>query len=136
MRVFLDTNVVVSGFTTRGLCADLVREILTSHTFIVSEQILSETEDVLLHRFGVPADAVAEILTLLRRQEIASLPTPLPDIVIRDPDDLAVIAAAIESHADFLVTGDKDILSLAPLEQVRISTPREFWDTISKTRYA
>lgn len=136
MRVFLDTNVVVSGFTTRGLCADLIREVLASHTLITSEHVLAETEDVLLHRFGVPAEVVAEILALLRRQEIAALPASLPDIAVRDPDDLAVVAAAIQAHADFLVTGDKDITSLAPLEHVRVSTPRDFWNAISKTRRA
>lgn len=136
MRVFLDTNVVVSGFTTRGLCADLIREVLASHTLITSEQVLAETEDVLLHRFGVPAEVVAEILALLHRQEIAVHPASLPDIAVRDPDDLAVIAAAIQSHADFLVTGDKDITSLAPLEHMRVSTPRDFWNAISKTRRA
>ncbi len=130
MRVFLDTNVVVSGFTTRGLCADLVREVLAQHTLITSEQVLAETEDVLLNRFGVPCDTVAEIIALLRRQEIAELPDPRPVIAICDPDDLAIVAAAIGSHADFLVTGDNDITSLAPLEQVRIATPREFWNAI------
>ena len=122
---------MVSGFTTRGLCADLVREVLARHTLITSEHVLAETEDVLLNRFGVPREAVTEIVALLRRQEIAELPDPLPAIEIRDPDDLAVVAAAIGSRADFLVTGDKDITSLAPLQQVRITTPREFWNTIS-----
>ena len=126
----------MSGFTTRGLCADLIREVLASHTLITSEHVLAETEDVLLHRFGVPAEVVAEILALLRRQEIAALPASLPDIAVRDPDDLAVVAAAIQAHADFLVTGDKDITSLAPLEHVRVSTPRDFWNAISKTRRA
>ena len=126
----------MSGFTTRGLCADLIREVLARQTLITSEHVLAETEDVLLHRFGVPAEVVAEILALLRRQEIAALPASLPDIAVRDPDDLAVVAAAIQAHADFLVTGDKDITSLAPLEHVRVSTPRDFWNAISKTRRA
>lgn len=123
---------MVSGFTTRGLCADLVREVLAQHTLITSEHILAETKDVLLNRFGVPRDTVTEIIALLRRQEIAGLPDPLPAIKIRDPEDLAVVAPAIGSHVDFLVTGDKDITSLAPLQQVRIATPREFWNSTSK----
>lgn len=123
---------MVSGFTTRGLCADLVREVLAQHTLITSEHILAETKDVLLNRFGVPRDTVTEIIALLRRQEIAGLPDPLPAIKIRDPEDLAVVAPAIGSHVDFLVTGDKDITSLAHLQQVRIATPREFWNSTSK----
>ena len=127
MRVFLDTNVIVSGFTTRGLCADLLREVLAQQTLVTSEQVLAETEDVLLNRFGVPRDTVGEIISLLRRQEIAGLPDPPPSIKIRDPADRAIVAAAIGSNAEFLVTEDKDITALASLSHMRIVTPREFW---------
>ena len=40
MRVFLDTNVLVSAMATRGLCADVLREILTSHRLVVSARTL------------------------------------------------------------------------------------------------
>jgi uncharacterized protein len=134
LRVFLDTNVVVSGFTTSGLCADVVREILAKHTLVISEQVLAETADVLLHRFYVAPDIVAEIISLLRRQEVASVPLPLPDIAIADSDDLAIVAAAIAAKVDFLVSGDKHIAAVAPLTQLRVATPREFWDVTADRR--
>jgi predicted nucleic acid-binding protein len=42
------------------------------------------------------------------------------------------LAAAIESKADYLVSGDKDMTSLFPLKEIKIATPREFWTVISK----
>ena len=132
MRVFLDTNIIVSAFTTRGLCADLFREILAAHTLVTSDYILSETQDVLTRRFKVPEDTVIEMIALLRKQEITIRPATVPQIVIRDLDDLPVLAAAIESKADYLVSGDKDITSLFPLKEIKIATPREFWTVISK----
>ena len=87
-----------------------------------------------MRRFGVPTEIVGEIQALLRRQEIAPIPAHLPDVFIRDPDDVTVVAASIASHEDFLVTGDKDLTSLAPLDDMRISTPRDFWNAISKSR--
>lgn len=134
MRVFLDTNIIVSAFTTRGLCSDLFREILAVHTLVISEQILAETQEVLTRRFKVPEETVIEIIALLEKQERASLPATMPEIVIRDPDDLAVVAAAIESKAEYLVSGDKDIISLVPLNEIKVVTPREFWEVISKIR--
>ena len=56
MRVFLDTNIIVSAFTTRGLCADLFREILAVHTLVISEQILAETQEVLTRRFTLNSE--------------------------------------------------------------------------------
>ena len=132
MRVFLDTNIIGSAFTTRGLCADLFREILAAHTLVTSDYILSETQDVLTRRFKVPEDTVIEMIALLRKQEITIRPATVPQIAIRDLDDLPVLAAAIESKADYLVSGDKDITSLFPLKEIKIATPREFWTVISK----
>ena len=132
MRVFLDTNIIVSAFTTRGLCADLFRDILAAHTLVTSDYILSETQDVLTRRFKVPEDTVIEMIALLRKQEITIRPATVPQIAIRDLDDLPVLAAAIESKADYLVSGDKDITSLFPLKEIKIATPREFWTVISK----
>jgi hypothetical protein len=34
VRVFFDTNVLVSAFLARGLCADLLRLVLTEHTLV------------------------------------------------------------------------------------------------------
>lgn len=131
MRVFLDTNIIVSAFATRGLCADLFREILAAHTLVTSEYILSETQDVLARGFKVPEETVIEIIALLRRQEMVITPATLPQLSIRDRNDLPVVAAAIEAKADYLVSGDKDILSLIPLNDIKIATPREFWTVIS-----
>ena len=131
MRVFLDTNIIVSAFATRGLCADLFREILAAHTLVTSEYILSETQDVLARGFKVPEETVIEIIALLRRQEMVITPATLPQLSIRDRDDLPVVAAAIKAKADYLVSGDKDILSLIPLNDIKIATPREFWTVIS-----
>ena len=132
MRVFLDTNIIVSAFATRGLCADLFREILAAHTLVTSEYILAETQNVLARGFKVPEETVIEIIALLRRQEMVITPATLPQLSIRDLDDLPVVAAAIEAKADYLVSGDKDILSLIPLNDIKIATPREFWTLISK----
>jgi len=42
MRVFLDTNLLVSAVATRGLCADVLREVLLSHQLVISPPLLSE----------------------------------------------------------------------------------------------
>ena len=54
MRVFFDTNVLVSAFLARGLCADLLRLVLTEHTLVTSEVVLAELSDVLSPRAVYP----------------------------------------------------------------------------------
>ena len=58
MRVFLDTNVLVSAFATRGICADVLRVVLAEHTLITSEVVLRELPRVLRTRIGMPSRLV------------------------------------------------------------------------------
>lgn len=128
MKVFLDTNVIVSAFTTRGLCTDLFRFVLAEHELIAADVVLTELERVLLARFGVSTDTVAAILELLRNYPVIPKPETTPDIAIRDPDDAWVLASALAGKADVLVTGDQDLLSLGDDLGLVIASPREFWE--------
>jgi len=58
----------------------------------------------------------------LPNAELVDLPNPLPALAVRcrDADDDIFIHLAITAQADFLVTGDKDLLALAGLAPVRI----------------
>jgi len=46
MKVFLDTNVLISAVATRGLCADVMREVLTSHELVVCEPLIKELKEI------------------------------------------------------------------------------------------
>ena len=65
MRVFVDTNVLVAAYATRGLCADLLRLILAQHELVVSRQVLDELERALRDKIGLPEALIAEILATL-----------------------------------------------------------------------
>lgn len=134
MRVFLDTNVLVSGFATRGLSADVVRLVLAEHTLLTGEIILSETSRVLTRKLGVPREKAAEVEQLLRRHHVERTSDTAPPVEVRDPDDAIVLATAIAANADVLVTGDSDLLDVAgEVEALRIETPRTFWETVQSS---
>ena len=61
MRVLLDSTILVAAFTTRGLCADVVRVVLTDHSLVVGEVNVREVRRVLSQRMKVPADVVARV---------------------------------------------------------------------------
>ncbi len=130
MRVSLDTNVLVSAFATRGLCADVLRTVLAEHQLITSEFVLGELERVLAQRFGVPEKNVHSIIALLRKFHVEPRSEDLPDLLIRDPDDLHVLAAALASNADVLVTGDRDLLYVKCQASITITDPRGFWNML------
>jgi putative PIN family toxin of toxin-antitoxin system len=129
--VFLDTNVLVSAFATRGLCADVLRLVLAEHTLVTGEVVLRELRRILRRRIGLPPAAVEEIDELLREQDVVAKPPAPASVPERDPDDRWVVASAVVGRADVLVTGDRDLLDLATAP-VRIVDPRGFWDLVRK----
>ena len=130
MRIFLDTNVLVAAFATRGLCADVLRTVLAEHQLIVGEVVLDELRDVLAKRIKLPPDVVADIVALLRAQEVIPKPAAASDLAVRDPDDRWILASAVAGRADVLVTGDHDLLAIAERAPLTILNPRGLWDRL------
>ena len=128
MRVFLDTNVLVSAFASRGLCADLLRHILVEHDLITSEVVLTGLKRTLLKRINVPPKVVAEIEHLLRDHQVVTKPRRHLDLGLRDADDEWIVASAVAGEADALVTGDRDILATIVHLPIRVYSPRQFWE--------
>ncbi len=134
MKVFFDTNVLISAFTTRGLSADLFRLVVAEHELLTGEVKLTEFRRVLRERFKVPPAAIALVEDHLRAHTIvARLPSPF-DLPLRDPDDAWVLASALAGGAELLVTADKDLLSVTERAPLPIVDPRGCWDRLRRVR--
>lgn len=130
MRVFLDTNVLVSAFATRGLCADVFRHILAEHELITGEVVIVELRRVLRDRIKIPTHMITAIEQLLRDQTVVPKPPEPHPLPIRDAEDRWVLASAVAGGADVLVTGDSDLLDMASKTPIKIVDPRGFWEMI------
>ena len=128
MRIYPDTNVLVSAMATRGLCADLVQVILAEHELLIGETVLSELGRVLERKLRLSTQTIREWDGFFRREGELVRAGAVPAIRVRDPADRVVLAEAVAGGADALVTGDRDLLSIAARAPVRIQSPREFWD--------
>ena len=132
MRVFLDTNVLVAAFATRGLCADVLREVLAEHELLVGEVVLIELERALTRRLRLPESSVKEILEFLRENEVVAKPKKPASLPVRDPADRWILASALAARADVLVTGDHDLLDIAAQAPLRILDPHGFWELLRR----
>jgi uncharacterized protein len=130
MRIFFDTNVLASALATRGLCADLYRVVVAEHELLTGEVNLSELRRVLRERFHVPAAVVKDTELALRQNTIVPVPERILAVKVRDPDDAWVLASAVAGSADALVTGDKDLLSIAKQAPLTILAPRQLWELL------
>jgi putative PIN family toxin of toxin-antitoxin system len=133
VKVFLDTNVLVSGFATRGLCADLIRLVLAGHELIVGEVVLEELERALKKKIELPTDQIQEILAFLENQTLQPRPRSIASIPVRDVDDQWVLISALAAKADELVTVDKDLFDVGEqVDNLTITDSRGFWNLVKK----
>ncbi len=133
MKVFLDTNVLVSGFASRGLCADVIRLVLAEHELVIGEVVLDELERALSRKIKLPPPVISEILAFLESQTLQPRPKTAPKVRLRDEDDLWVLASALAAKADVLVTGDQDLLEArGEVSGLVITDPRGFWNLATK----
>ncbi len=108
LRVVLDTNVLLSDYILEELRRVLPR---------------------LAHRHGLSGTEIGDLVDILSIQAEVIEPLPCTERELRDNDDQPVLgtllAGLMSSGADYLITGDKDLLALR--ERYSIVTPGEFW---------
>lgn len=129
MRVVFDTNVLVSAFLARGLCADLLRLVLSEHTLVSSEVVLAELRDVLSGKARLPQQQIDAIEALLRDQPIAPRPLGILQLGLVDGDDEWVLASAVLTEADLFVTGDQGGLACTT-SPLPLLSPRACWEQL------
>ncbi len=122
MNILVDTNVLISAALRDRLPEKVVLRVATESGFrwIVTSEILAEYTQVLGRpKFGFAQETLLRWARLIEMRAI-TIPSPLIDDVSlpRDPKDTLFLVAAIASNADYLITGDLDLLE----SEISIST--------------
>ena len=90
-----------------------------------------ETRRVLSEKFRMDQALVDSILDLITEAGEPISEEPLVQIPIDDQDDIFILSAAIHGGAECFVTGDREILNLDSIQDMRILSPRQFWELIT-----
>ncbi len=128
MKALFDTNMLLAAFLTEGVCAKLLtRARKQQFNLITCPFVLHEFERILTKKFSATKLEKENALALITEaaQDIVQ-PSETPFGACRDKDDDNVLACALEAEADYLITGDKDLLHLKVFRGIRIITPRDF----------
>jgi putative PIN family toxin of toxin-antitoxin system len=127
VRIFLDTNVLASSIATRGLCSELLENIIREHVLLTCQVVLDELERVPADKFRLPQPVIAGFLGLIKTEaRIVASKEPL-SISITDAADMPIIASAIAGEAEAFVTGDRELLDLKQVQALSVVSPRQMW---------
>lgn len=127
-RVFLDTNILLSGIVFRGNEHQVLLLGLTQDVqLVISQDVLEEAAEVLERKFPRQAHLAAQFIQLAN---IRIVPKNTYEKLIgkqkvRDPDDRHVLAAATASKCRYIVTGDRDLLVLGTVQGTKILASRQ-----------
>ena len=125
-----DNNVLVSAALLAGIPRKAFDKLLDNGTVSVSVPVLLELAEVLnrekFDKYVTHDERMRFMVSFLKVAEMIEIDETIT--VCRDPKDDKLLELAVCGNADFLVTGDKDLLVLNPFQGVGIITPREFLD--------
>jgi uncharacterized protein len=127
MKAVFDTNVLVAAFVTEGICAKLLGRARRKQFYLVlSPFILEEFENVLLKKFSASKEQIRTASHLISETAQIVSHTSVVSGICRDPDDDQILSCALSAEAEYLVTGDNDLLELKEFHGIRIVTPGAF----------
>ncbi|MCL4352998.1 putative toxin-antitoxin system toxin component, PIN family [Patescibacteria group bacterium] len=138
----LDTNVLASGVAGLLLAGSVPGALLRrwhgrAYQLIVSEHLLAELTRTLTQPYFAkrltPEDQTAALRLFRRQALLTPLTIPVQGIATHPEDDL-ILATALSGHAEYLVTGDRNLQDLKEYQGVRILSPRQFLDLLAREK--
>jgi uncharacterized protein len=129
LRLVLDTNILVSSILTKNTPPQKVFDYsITNGTILLSEPTALEIAEVLTRnkfdRYALLSNRLIFLQTLNSIAEIMQITEFLT--ICRDPKDDKFLELAVNGKADYLITGDRDLLVLHPFRNIQILTPTAF----------
>ena len=130
IRVLPDTNIIISSVFWRGNPYEVVRKgILGEYQLVISAEILDEVVNKLRNKFKFPEESIQELIDILMTYcHIIDVKSKFD--VARDKNDNKIVECAFDGKADYVVTGDPDLLVLKEFRGIKIIAARKFLEEI------
>lgn len=130
MRVVIDTNVLISGVFFGGFPREILSAVVSQKIIAcVTTEIINEYEEIVQEMIRRKQGHInkAILSPLIKVMEIIEPVTQVE--ICRDPDDNKFLECAKDSHAFYIVSGDKDLLVIKQYENIQIVTAKNFCET-------
>jgi putative PIN family toxin of toxin-antitoxin system len=128
-RFVFDTNVIVSALLLDGsVPRQSFDKALNQGTILLSLPALTELNDVLsckrFDKYLLEEERLRFQVALVREAELIEITVEIT--ACRDPKDNKFLELAVCGNADYIISGDQDLLVLNPFRGIPVLTPKEF----------
>jgi len=135
MKLVLDTNVYISAFYWGGNAQKIIDRIIAGIDLLfISENILKEISEVMARpKFKTDQETIDKFIETIEKNCIKIFTEGKIKDVCRDKDD-DKLECGIICNADYIITGDDDLLVLKNYEEIKIITPMEYLEIMNKIK--
>jgi len=137
IRVVVYTNVLVSGIISPHGPPRKILDLAIKETIeIVTSNVINIEVLKVLHRehiynkYHLTEETIDSITSFLYEGTIMTSDELIIVEIKDDPEDNKFLACAIEGRADYIVSGDKHLLSLKVFRGIKILNPKDFLEII------
>ena len=128
-RFVLDNNILVSALLVKNSAPFwVIKKVEEMGVILYSEATLLELNQVLNRKKFIKYFTVEEkqefIVKLIESAELVAITESID--VCRDPKDNKFLELAVSGEADFIISGDRDLLVLNPFRNIEIITANDF----------
>jgi uncharacterized protein len=134
MKIVLDTNVIIASFAAEGICHALFELCIDQHKLFICDQLINEVSEKLKTKLKLKQKTIKEIVHYIEEIATSKNPPELKKQICRDHEDDIILSLSETAKADYLITGDNDLLVLRKYKSIPIITPREFWEILRKNK--
>lgn len=124
-QVVIDTNVFLSAILWNGNPDKVLKLWKRKKIALLLSPSLAEEIQTVLERFQVNTHDIKVFMHVLKNNSIKLVPKTTYTIC-RDPKDNQILSLAVDGKADYIITGDRDLLTLGKIEKTIIVKPHEF----------
>lgn len=120
INIFIDTNIFISAFFFDGNERKILSNHPTNTRYYTSQQVINEIEFVLMNKFQVEKKIVFDFISKLYVKFTLSKPNYNLKLIVRDDKDTDILKSALSAKCKYLITGDKNLLTLKQVENTKI----------------
>jgi uncharacterized protein len=125
MKAVFDTNVLISALIKTGKPRQLLHKIAEEKALVLSNEILEEfatvTQDAKIRKYVTEADVAVFLSFIGTIAKIVKISSKF-DVADKDPADVVILRTAYDAKADYIVSGDKHLLSLGKFRGIQLVT--------------
>lgn len=136
MKIVADTNVLISALGWKGNEFELLRRVFAREvSIIISPDLFAELERVAAKQeLGFGEDDIAAFFEAIGQVCELVLPEEKLTVVKDDPADDRVLECALAGGVDYIVSGDRHLLSLGVFRGIPIVTAQQFLQLVERSR--